>query len=138
VQHAGLLHHVRFLREVEDFESLLAMATVVLFPVQSLYRKMDIPVTLLQALALGRPLIVSTLPPLAELLARRVGIGMAPGDSLALKTAVSTLLGDSNLRLSMGAEGQALVTDQYSAERMARAYEGLYMTMADRMSPHTA
>jgi len=130
VERAGLLHRVRFLREVDEFESLLAMATVVLFPVQSLYRKMDVPVTLLQALALARPLIVTTLPPLRELLERPVGLGVASGDSAGLAAAVSTLLGDAGLRRAMGAEGVRLVTERHSAGRMARAYEELYLALA--------
>lgn len=131
VESAGLRPRVRFLREVEDFESLLAIATVVLFPVQSLYRKMDVPVTLLQALALGRPLIVSTLPPLRELLVRPVGVGVAPGDAAELAAAVSRLLRDADARRAMGAEGLRLVTERYSAARMARAYEELYLSLTD-------
>lgn len=138
VERAGLSSRVRFLREVSDFESLLSMATIVLFPVQSLYRKMDIPVTLLQALALERPLIVSTLPPLQELLSRPVGIGVAPGDAAALAASVSTLLADANRRIAMGAEGARLVAERYSAERMARAYEDLYVSMAGQSAATVA
>jgi phosphatidylinositol alpha-1,6-mannosyltransferase len=130
VQNAGLSNRVRFLREVSDFDSLLAMATIVLFPVQSLYRKMDVPVTLLQALALGRPLIVSTLPPLRELLTHRVGLGVAPGDADAFAAAVSTLLANTSGRRAIEEEGPRLVAERYSAERMARAYEDLYLSLA--------
>ncbi len=132
VEAAGLVAHVRFLREVDDFESLLALATIVVFPVQSLYRKMDIPVTLLQALALGRPIIASTLPPLRELLAKPVGLGVAPGDAGAFAGAVSTLLADRDRRAAMGGAGRELVTEQYSAAQMARAYEELYLLLSSR------
>jgi phosphatidylinositol alpha-1,6-mannosyltransferase len=132
VERLGLLRQVRFLREVEHFESLLALATIVLFPVQSLYRKMDVPVTVLQALALSRPLVLSTLPPLRELLVRDVGIGVAPGDASSLAGAVSTLLADSSRRGAMGRNGVELVRECYSASRMARAYEELYLAMGAR------
>jgi phosphatidylinositol alpha-1,6-mannosyltransferase len=136
-EEAGLLPHVRFLREVNDFESLLALATVVLFPVQSLYRKMDVPVTLLQALALCRPIITSTLAPLRELLVEPVGIGVAPGDAGALASAVSKLLADPDRRAAMGRAGRELVTERYSAMRMARAYENLYLSLSSRHKPTT-
>jgi glycosyltransferase involved in cell wall biosynthesis len=130
VEAAGLAPHVRLLREVDDFVSLLALADVVLFPVQSLYRKMDIPVTLLQALALHRPIVASTLGPLQELLAKPVGLGVPPGDAVALAAAVCTLLGHPGRRASMGAAGHALVVEQYSAARMAASYERLYLSLA--------
>jgi glycosyltransferase involved in cell wall biosynthesis len=106
------------------------MATLVLFPVQSLYRKMDVPVTLLQALALSRPLVLSTLPPLCELLVREVGVGVPPGDASSLARAVSTLLADPDRCRAMGRHGVGLVTERYSAPQMARAYEELYLSMA--------
>jgi glycosyltransferase involved in cell wall biosynthesis len=91
---------------------------------------MDVPVTLLQALALGRPLIVSTLPPLRELLTHRVGLGVAPGDADAFAAAVSTLLANTSGRRAIEEEGPRLVAERYSAERMARAYEDLYLSLA--------
>ena len=130
VESLGLLRQVRFLREVDDFESLLAIATIVLFPVQSLYRKMDVPLTLLQALALSRPLVLTTLPPLRELLVREVGVGVPPGDAPSLADAVSTLLADPDRRAAMGRNGLALVTERHTAPQMARAYEELYLSIA--------
>jgi glycosyltransferase involved in cell wall biosynthesis len=131
VDSAGLLPHVRFLREVADFESLLAVATLILFPVQSLRRKMDIPLTLLQALALRRPIVTTTLGPLTELLTRTVGLGVAPGDAVEFAAAVTALLDDPDRMKAMGNEGYELVREQYTAERMAADYERLYVSLAE-------
>jgi glycosyltransferase involved in cell wall biosynthesis len=126
---AGLLRHVRLSGEVADFPSLLALATVVIFPVQSLLRKMDIPLTLLQALALRRPIITSTLGPLMELLDEPIGIGVPPGDHAALAAAVTTLLEDESKRHAMGQAGHELVKRRYSSATMASAYETLYASL---------
>jgi glycosyltransferase involved in cell wall biosynthesis len=131
----GWSAHVRFLRQVADFESLLALSTLVLFPVQSLRRKMDIPLTLLQALALRRPLVVSALGPLTELIEQPVGTGVTPGDAAALAAAVVALLKDPERCGAMGAAGQALVAERYTMDRMASSYEQLYASLSGGARP---
>ena len=126
VEAMGLVSHVRFLREVPHFESLVSLATVMLFPVRSLRKKMDIPLTLLQALALGRPIVPSTLGPLTELMDRPVGLAVPPGDASALAEAVTRLLADASVRQAMGLEGRRLVEERYTVQRMADNYERLY------------
>jgi glycosyltransferase involved in cell wall biosynthesis len=129
VQDAGLLPNVRFLRHVASFDSLLAIASIVLFPVQSLQKKMDIPLTLLQALALRKPLISTNWGPLEELLLPSVGVSVEKGDSKALAAAVGRLLRNPAAMAAMGAAGHDMVQDQYSASQMARAYERLYLSL---------
>jgi glycosyltransferase involved in cell wall biosynthesis len=128
---AGLSAHVRFLRQVDDFASLLAMAAIILFPVQSLLKKMDLPLVLLQAMALRRPLITSTYGPLPELLESDAGIGVPPGDAAALATAAIALLKDPSRRQEMGARAHAVAVERYSASRMAAEYERLYISLGD-------
>ena len=130
VSTAGLTRNVRFLRHVDDFASLLALATVVLFPAVSLHKKMDIPLTLLEALALRKPIVATTFGPLAELMAEPVGTGIPTGDASALEAAVVDLLRNPQRATAMANAGHQLVREQYSAEAMARAYEDLYLSLA--------
>jgi phosphatidylinositol alpha-1,6-mannosyltransferase len=131
VEAAGLSAHVRFLRQVDHFESLLALATLFLFPVQSLHRKMDIPLVLLQALALGKPIVISTVGPLTELLSSGVGAGVPAGDASALSDILVTLLGDESQLTAMAVAGPALIAERYSAAQMTRAYERLYVSLVE-------
>jgi glycosyltransferase involved in cell wall biosynthesis len=125
----GLERNVRFVGETTDFPSLLAMSQCVIFPVQSLLMKMDIPVTLLEALGLERPIVVSTFGPLIELLDEPVGVGVPPGDAAQLARAVVTLLQDPAKRNAMGRTGRLMVERRYSAAAMAKAYEQLYSSL---------
>ena len=127
----GLSAHVRFLRQVDDFPSLLGMATVMLFPVQSLLKKMDLPLVLLQAMALRRPLVVSTYGPLPELLESGAGVGVPPGNAAALADAVVSLLADPAQRAQLGERAHAAALQRYSAPRMAAEYERLYLSLGD-------
>ncbi len=122
----GLASHVVLRGDVPDMRALLAASDVVVFPVQSLHHKMDVPLTLLEAMLLGRPVVVSDLPPLRELEPDRTGASVPPGDSLALAHAVGTLLASSDRRAEAGEAGRRLVLDRFSAEEMACSYESLY------------
>jgi glycosyltransferase involved in cell wall biosynthesis len=117
---------IAFLRDVSSFPALLALATVVIFPVTSLHNKMDIPLTLLEAMALGRPIVVSNLESLSELLPEPAGVLVPPGDADALGAAVARILKDDPGRRAMGDTGRDLVRRQFSAERMTAEYEELY------------
>ncbi|MFO0663455.1 MAG: glycosyltransferase [Polyangiaceae bacterium] len=75
--------------EVKDMWQWIAAADVVLFPVDELYGKVDLPLVLLEALALGKPVVVADGGPLPELGACTV---VPPRDSEALARAALALL----------------------------------------------
>ena len=84
-------------------------------------------IVLLEAMAAGRPIIASRIPGYAEVLADgREGLLVPPKDSLALATALTTLLLDPVRRRTMGAHGRtkALAFDWTRvADRVLDFYE---------------
>lgn len=120
---------VVFLDEVSDFPALLTLVDIVVFPVQSLAHKMDIPLTLVEAMALGKPIVVSNLPSLTELLPEPGGLVVPPGDESALGRAMTELARDPAIRQQMGDAGRAIVRDRFNAAAMVHAYEQLYATL---------
>jgi glycosyltransferase involved in cell wall biosynthesis len=58
---------VRFIADTPLIHALLAEAALVVFPVDDLFGKVDIPIVLLEALRLGTPVFVSDEGPLREL-----------------------------------------------------------------------
>ncbi len=65
----GLEDRAAFVGEVKDLPALLAISSVVVFPVEDLFGKVDHPLVLLEAEALGVPLVLSDYGPLLELAA---------------------------------------------------------------------
>ncbi len=122
---------VFFFNEVDDMDALIAAATVQVMPADSLYAKMDIPLVLLESLREGVPVVVADHGPLPELLRRPVGSVVPVKDPGALAAAVNRLLGDPEMRASMGREGQALVDEEYSPAAMASKYRELYKELLD-------
>jgi len=136
IQKMGLEHTVRFYNTVADMHSLIGASDIVLLPLQTMRGKVDIPTTLLEALAAAKPVIISDIPPMNELLLRpdRIadlgGLTIPPGNSHALVKATTLLLESHELRTCMGACGQRMVRMQYDIHCIASRYEELYEEMA--------
>lgn len=132
----GMTRTVLFYNTVADIKPLIGASDVVLSPFDTLRDKVDIPTTLLESLAAGKPVVISDIPPMNELLALHdspsrdsVGLTVPPGDEAALADAVVTLLQEDVLRKRMGQLGQALVRERFDIRHVARQYEQLYREM---------
>jgi len=129
----GLTYNVRFYNTVADMRTLIGASDLTVLPLQTMRDKVDIPTTLLESLAAGKPIVISELPPMNELVqgneGAEVGLAVPPGDSKALAQAVVALLKDAGLREHMGKRGQTLVREHFDIRQVARQYEKLYQEM---------
>jgi phosphatidylinositol alpha-1,6-mannosyltransferase len=118
--------HVRITGELPDVLSLIAGATAVLFPVDDLRGKVDLPIVLLESMALGVPVVALNRGPLAELEGAVLTGGTQPPELLepALR-----LASDRNFRQEVVERQRRAVSDHYASARVARAYERLYLEL---------
>lgn len=104
-------------------DARLAQAAVFVLP--SYYEGM--PMSVLEAMAAGVPVIASDVGGIPELIAHGVdGLLIAPGDVPALTAALEGLLSDAPLRAAMGQAAQHKVERCYAAERVLEQVEGIY------------
>lgn len=132
LEEAGIRHVVRLYSTVADMERLVGAADVTVLPLETMHNKVDIPTTLLESLAAARPIVMTDLSPMNELLDGRngkAGAMIAPGDALALAESVTELLTNTSLRRRMGACGQSLVFKRYDVTAVAAQYDRLYRTL---------
>lgn len=117
--HRGVVPAPLHLGEVPNMTTWIAAADVILFPVDELYGKVDLPLVLIEALALGKPVVVADGGPLPEL-----GIGkvVPPRDAEALLAATLDLLRDPPTAASVEAHYQA----RFSPRIIAAKYDALY------------
>ncbi len=115
--------NVRFTGELPDVLALVAGAAAVLFPVDDLHGKVDLPIVLLESMSLGIPVIALDHGPLADLGA---ALRLAPGDTDALARAALSMIDEPARRAEVAAAGRAEVQGRYRAEVVAAAYERLY------------
>lgn len=110
-----------WLGEVSDMPALLAAVDAVCLPATNLLGKMDIPMVLLEALRLGRPVVVSNHPPLSEL--DQPGVMRVEPRVEALRPALEALMAADH--------APPTLAPQYSVTAMAAAYEALYDELAN-------
>jgi glycosyltransferase involved in cell wall biosynthesis len=127
VARLGIESSVRFVGESPDALELIAGADVM--ALSSLSE--GLPLALLEAHALGKPIVASAVGGSPELVQDGVtGFLVPPRDPPALADAIIALLSDGALRRSFGERGQALVRDQFSAAAMVEQTERLYLELA--------
>ena len=127
-----LTANVRFYNTVSDMLTLIGASDIVVFPFLNMRDKVDIPTTLLEAMAAGKSVVISDIPPMNEIMASstnsadNAGLTVPPGDPNALAEALSYLLIQEKLRERMGLFGSALVKEKHDILQVASKYEALY------------
>jgi phosphatidylinositol alpha-1,6-mannosyltransferase len=106
--------------------ALLAGGAAVVFPVDDLWGKVDLPIVLLEAMALGVPVVALDQGPLRDL----GGVVKVPdlGVDRWLRD-VTTLIGDRARVQSVVTAQRASLHERHRAEVVARAYEDLYLEL---------
>lgn len=93
-----------------------------------------LPRTLPQALACGKPVVAFDVDGAREVCRDgETGFLVRPGDTTALADAVIRLLQDKTLAARMGAQGRALVREQFTEERMVQQIDDLYRQLKQRL-----
>jgi phosphatidylinositol alpha-1,6-mannosyltransferase len=124
---------VRLTDSVASMHALLAASDIVIFPVDDLWGKVDQPIVLLEALALGAPCVVLDRGPLKDIAGAHK---VATLDVAAWLEAVSGVLSGSALRAELVARGRAASAAVYASGVVARAYEAIYLrVLASRARP---
>lgn len=119
---------VRFTGHQSDVRPFLEDADMV---VHSSLRPEPFGLAVLEAMALGKPVIASNLGGPVEMVEDGVsGLLVPPGDAPALAQAMEHLLDNDTLRSTMGREGRRRATELFNAAGMVRAFEDLYVGLA--------
>lgn len=127
----GIASRVSWFGETPSIHELLGVADLVTLPADTLYAKMDLPLVVMEAMALGRAVIVGR-GTSAEELAEGGGALAVATERAAVSAATAGLLEDAARRAALGATARAFVLREYDARRMTEAYEVLYDELADR------
>lgn len=124
---AGVSDHMRFMGRRENARTFLAAADVVVNPsdVEGL------PLAILEALALSRPVVATAVGGVPSVVVDRVtGLLVPPGDPEALATALLEALQSPDAK-TWGQRGADLVSAEYGIARMIADYEKLYREVLD-------
>ena len=105
----------RFVGVREDIADVLAAADVVVLPSLS----EGFPFVLLEALAMGCPVVASQVNGVPELIEdHKTGLLVPPRNPQALEAAIREILSDPTVASKMGAVGRAVVRERFTVDRM--------------------
>lgn len=118
-----LAKRVHLLGHRDDVPELLAAADLFAFP--SLYEGLGGAV--IEAMALGLPIVASDLPALREILAPELdAFVVPPGDPEELATAIARCLDDPTLRRVLAARGRQVFEERFTLDRSVEGMVALY------------
>jgi glycosyltransferase involved in cell wall biosynthesis len=123
IERLGIGDRVRLLGDRRDVPKLLGAADV--FVLSS--RSEGSPVSVLEAMVAGLPVVASRVGGVAELVEEgNTGLLVAPGNPEELTAALERVLADRELRRRLGAAGRARVEQHFDLESFRRAHLDLY------------
>jgi glycosyltransferase involved in cell wall biosynthesis len=89
------------------------------------------PIALIEAMAMGLPVVASKLAGIPELVEdERSGHLVAPGEATALGAALESLVADEGARRAMGARARAVVEERHDARKTAERLFELVASIA--------
>jgi len=122
---------------------VIASAHVVVLPsvVDESGRADGVPVSLMEAMAMARPVVTTRVTGIPELVEDGVGgLLVPPGDGLALADAIERLRGDPELAARLASGGRRRVLAEYDLHRNVEHLRGLFVRTGatTRLAPYPA
>jgi len=127
----GVSSNFIFINEIQNFKELLDIAYCIIFPAKSLYRKMDIPLTLLEAMAMKKPIIISDIAPHNEIMKGDAGFLVPPDDTAALFKALHELLEDEEGYRMRSENAREIVKTHFNISDTVEQYKEFYERVLD-------
>jgi glycosyltransferase involved in cell wall biosynthesis len=111
---------------IANMRAAILASTAVLFQPSVLGMKMELPMTLLEGLACGRPVVISPLAPLDEMVDSSPAVMVGETDEESVVDHLERLICDVEYFTSCSEAARELAEDRYSSETMVGRYAELY------------
>ena len=129
----GLAAHVRFLGLRDDVERIYAAADVMVMP--SLWDE-AFGLVVVEAMAAGRPVVVTRSGAMPELVANGRGVVVPKRDEVAMAGAIGRLLDDDALRARMGQAARAHAIERFGLSAWVERVMAEYAALIPALTPH--
>lgn len=128
--HCGLEANVAPLGIVSDMPRVMAACDIMVAPYISIEGIADYPISILEAMAMGRPAVASNVGGIGEIvLDGKTGAVAPPGSAGDLGRAIISMLEDEHRMEAMGRAGRQMVEENFGLDVVATLTEQLYATL---------
>jgi glycosyltransferase involved in cell wall biosynthesis len=129
IEQLGLQHWVHLAGFRDQVAPWFALMDV---KVLASYANEGVPQSLLQALAMARPVVGATVGGIPEVIVEgETGLLVPPRDSRSLAQAMGRLMADPDFGRELGRRGRQLVVERFSLEMMAAEIETVYEVLLE-------
>lgn len=126
---AGVEKFVVYTDTVPDMPSLYNLADIILFPVENLKGKFDVPLVIIEGYACEKPIILSDLPEFTEFSGPNICVTIPKGNISVLESKIDFLLAHPEERARIGKAARAFVEEKFDLSTTAREYSLLYSSL---------
>ncbi len=129
LQDAGVSEFVVYTDTVPDMPSLYNLSDIILFPVENLSGKFDVPLVIIEAYACQKPVILSDLSQFREFSGPNICVTIPKGDIRSLEESIENLIADPSKRRELGTAARHFVEEKFDLTNTAREYSLLYSSL---------
>lgn len=119
-------NHVYFVGEVPYFAELLKSSDVFIFPVTNMKGKIETPLTIIEAMAAGLPVICSNVADLPVAFPQESGVLFSSPKTEPFANKILEISKDKSKRQKIGLVSQSYALDRFEVDKMITSYEALY------------
>lgn len=126
---ANLLEYVAFSDTITDMPALYNSADLVVFPVENLRGKFDVPLIIIEAYACGKPVILSDLPQFQEFANDDICVTIPKNSEIKLIEKVAYLRDNKAECLRLGENARRFTEENFDLKNTAKQYEEIYASL---------
>jgi len=123
---ADALDRAVFVDIFSDMTKLYNLSDVIIFPVQNMKGKFDVPLAAIEPMACEKPVIVSDLPILKEFANEKNSITIERGNPKQLADAIFDLYAHPEKRTVLGKAGRQFCEENFDIKKVADIYAQIY------------
>jgi len=120
--------NVILLDTIPNMHALIARSDVCILPLQDTYGKVDLPLFLLEAMSIAKPIIITDISPVNELMIDKIGLAVPLDDANALTNAIEQMVAEGK---QYGLRGRRIAEKYFSLDRITKQYAKLYAELLD-------
>ncbi|MCJ7570339.1 MAG: glycosyltransferase family 4 protein [Candidatus Thermoplasmatota archaeon] len=123
----NLSNNVILLGITDNMPQIMSAIDIFISPFLNTNGPADYPLSILEAMAIGKPIIASNVGGIPEIIKNgKTGLLVEPDDANSLSKAILFLLSDRKKMRKMGAEGSYFIENHFSSKKIAKKLEKIY------------
>ena len=124
---AGLQDRIRFIEGVKDMPALLADCDLVLYPhFEDFGKKIDIPYIVVEAMACGKPVLISDRRPLNEVMKNGAGMAVSTDNPYEFAKAIIKLNEDQRFANNLGMRNRQVTEMYFDINKNMKRFASIY------------